>query len=88
MKPIFDHTHPPTVLRVKVTANAKTPCIKKEIEPDGSLLYKVYVTVVAEDGKANKEVLKLLAKDLGVPKSSLVITRGITSREKVIRIKR
>ena len=47
--------------------------------PDG---LRVYVTVVPENGKANAEVQKLLAKHLGVPKSSLTLIRGEKSRDK------
>ncbi|HCI46546.1 MAG TPA: hypothetical protein DFI00_04580 [Rhodospirillaceae bacterium] len=43
---------------------------------------RVYVTVVPENGKANAEVQKLLAKHLGVPKSSLTLIRGDKSRDK------
>lgn len=45
---------------------------------------RVGVTVAPEDGKANKQVLKLLAKELGLPKSALSIARGHSSRDKVI----
>ncbi|MCB1411327.1 MAG: DUF167 domain-containing protein, partial [Rhodobacteraceae bacterium] len=47
---------------------------------------RVYVTVVPEDGKANKAVIRLLAKALGVPKSSLTLIRGATARDKVFRL--
>jgi uncharacterized protein YggU (UPF0235/DUF167 family) len=47
---------------------------------------RVYVTTVPEGGKATKEVAKLLAKALGVPKTSLTLIRGATSRDKVFRI--
>jgi len=46
----------------------------------------IRVTTVPEDGKANKAVLKLLAKALGVPVSTLSVTRGHTSRDKTIRL--
>ncbi len=88
MLDLFDHANPPTTLRVKVTPKAKAERIKKETAPDGTTLYKVYVTAVAEDGKANEAVIKLLAVALDVPKSSVVITRGFTGRDKVIQINR
>jgi hypothetical protein len=52
---------------------------------DGGL--KVKVTSAPEGGKANREVIKLLAEYFGVNKSSIRIIRGETSREKVIEIK-
>lgn len=47
---------------------------------------RVYVTVVPEDGKANKAVIKLLAQALGVAKSRLELVRGASSRDKVFRL--
>ena len=47
---------------------------------------RVYVTVVPENGKANAEVQKLLAKHLGVPKSSLTLIRGDKSRDKTFQL--
>ena len=47
---------------------------------------RVYVTTVPEDGKANKAVVKLISKALGVPKTRLDLIRGATSRDKVFRI--
>lgn len=48
--------------------------------------FKVSVTAVPEDGKANAAVIKLLAHALGVPKSALTLARGATSRDKTFRI--
>lgn len=73
-------------LRVRVTPKASTDRIKVEEQANGERLIRVYVTVVAEDGKANKRVLELLAKELGISKTSLTIVQGITSRDKVIRV--
>ncbi len=47
---------------------------------------RVHVTVVPEDGKANKAVVKLLAQALGVPKSRLVLVRGASGRDKLFRL--
>lgn len=44
------------------------------------------VTVPPEGGKANKAVVELLAKVLKVPKRSVNIVRGETSRIKTVRI--
>ncbi len=88
MLDLFDHANPPSILRIKVTPKAKSERIKKEIAADGGVLYKIYVTAVAEDGKANEAVIRLLAEALDVSKSSVVITRGFTSREKFIQINR
>ena len=87
MPDLFDNDPPPDTLQVKVTPKAKTERIKKEVCDDGTVLYKIYVTAAPENGKANDAVLKLLAKALGISKSSFTITRGHTGRDKVIKIK-
>jgi len=51
---------------------------------DGEI--RVYVTTVPEGGKATKEVIRLLAQALGIPKSRLQLLRGATSRDKVFGI--
>lgn len=68
------------LIAVRVTPNASRAVIKVEA---GQV--RVYVTVVPEGGKANKAVVKLLAKSLGIAKSTLELIRGETSRDKVFR---
>jgi len=47
---------------------------------------KVSVTAAPEKGKANAAVVTLLSKELGIPKSSIEIVRGETTRIKTLRI--
>ena len=72
---------PGAEIAVRVTPKASRNRI---VEENGAL--RVYVTVAPEGGKANAAVIKLLAKALGVPKSSLVLIRGQSSRDKLLRI--
>lgn len=51
---------------------------------DGVL--RVRVTAAPQDGSANQAVVKLLAKQLGLPRSSVALIRGAKSRDKVIEI--
>ena len=44
----------------------------------------VKVTAAPADGKANEALIKLLAKELGIPKSTINIKSGQTSRHKVL----
>ena len=44
------------------------------------------VTAPPEGGKANAAVVALVAKSLRVPRSSVSIIKGLTSRDKVLRI--
>ena len=52
---------------------------------DGDILH-VRVTVLPEDGKANAAVIALLARRLSVPKSTLSIVGGASSRTKIVDI--
>jgi len=47
---------------------------------------KIYLTAVPVDGKANKELIKLLAKELNISKSRINIIRGEKNKEKIIEI--
>ena len=42
------------------------------------------VTAPAEGGKANEAVVRLIAHELGIPKSAIAIKRGSTSRHKLL----
>ncbi|MDO6456639.1 MULTISPECIES: DUF167 domain-containing protein [Celeribacter] len=68
-------------LAVRVTPKASRNVVVVE---DGQV--RVYVTTVPESGKATKDVIKLLAKAMGRPKSALTLVRGTTSRDKVFRV--
>lgn len=75
-------------LKVRVTAKAAHNRVKMEINPEtNQRLFRVYVTVAPEDGKANEAVLKLLAKELNLSKSSLEIKSGHKIKDKIIIIK-
>jgi uncharacterized protein YggU (UPF0235/DUF167 family) len=74
-------------LQIRVTPKAAANKIKVEQQEDGLWLIRVYVTTAPEDGKANKAILELLARHLGLPKSSLTIIRGLTGRNKIVEVK-
>jgi uncharacterized protein (TIGR00251 family) len=54
------------------------------IEKNGVL--KAYLNSPPEDGKANKELIELVAKRYGVSKSSVAVVRGHTSRTKTLEV--
>ena len=73
-------------LRLRVTPRARRNAIAGILEtPDGPAL-KLSVTAPPADGQANAAVLALVAKALGVPKSSLSVITGSTGRHKLIHI--
>jgi uncharacterized protein YggU (UPF0235/DUF167 family) len=51
---------------------------------DGRSVLKVRVRAIADGGEANRAVLALLAKSLGVPKARVRLLSGATSRLKQI----
>ncbi len=74
-------------LAVRVTPKAAANRILVEpAAPGAAPRLRIYVTTAPEDGKANKAVIALLAKALGLPKSRIVIVRGDTGRDKLLRI--
>ncbi|MCT4608368.1 MAG: DUF167 domain-containing protein [Pelagimonas sp.] len=79
---LSDLATPGTTIALRVTPKASRNAITR----DGDDL-RIYVTTVPENGKANTAVTKLLAKALCIPKSSLTLIRGETSRDKVFRIR-
>ena len=48
---------------------------------------KVKITAQPIDGKANKALIEYLSKQLKIPKSSIEILKGETSKEKTVLIK-
>ncbi len=82
-KKFDDHVH----LAIRLTPNGGRDAIDG-IEPDGEggMLLKARVTAVPEKGKANKALIALVAKSLGIAKSSVSIASGDTARKKILRI--
>jgi uncharacterized protein (TIGR00251 family) len=53
---------------------------------NGRAVIKVRVRAIAEGGEANRAVMELLAKALGVPKGKVRVLSGVTSRLKQIAV--
>ncbi|MCI5888922.1 MAG: DUF167 domain-containing protein [Brachyspira sp.] len=70
------------IIRLKISPNAS----KNEIirSSDG---IKIKITAQPIDGKANKCLVEFISKKYKIPKSSIEIVRGETSKEKTILIK-
>ena len=69
-------------LNVKVHPRAKRNAV--EVSDDGAVTIRV--TAAPEKGKANIAAVKLLASRLDLPRASVSIIRGHTSRNKVVRV--
>jgi len=72
---------------LRVTPNASRDAIEgAETRDDGQARLRVRVTAQPEKGKANKAVIALLSKALGLPKSAFCVIAGETARDKTLRI--
>ncbi|QQS43895.1 DUF167 domain-containing protein [Candidatus Roizmanbacteria bacterium] len=71
----------PKIIRVKVIPKAKISGISQVTD-----VLKVKVHAPAEKGKANREVIEILAEYFSVAKSAVILLEGETSSHKVFRI--
>ena len=69
-----------TRLRLRVSPGSR----KTELAGRYGDGWKVRVSAPPEDGRANDAVLALLAERVGLPRRSLAIISGRTSRDKVV----
>lgn len=73
------------LLSIRVTPRSARPGIGEwKADPGGRAYLDVRVAAAPADGAANDEVIRLLAKALGLPKSSLSMVSGQTARLKRI----
>ncbi len=71
-----------TIIQVKVKPNARQTSLQQL--PDGSWL--ATVRSAATEGKANRELIALLADHFRCPKAAVSIKSGAASRTKLIRV--
>ncbi|MBP9050236.1 MAG: DUF167 domain-containing protein [Alphaproteobacteria bacterium] len=72
---------------VRLTPHAAHNAVIGWVQDETGMAYlKVCVTAVPEKGKANETLIKLLAKEWGIPKSAFSILRGETDRHKVLSV--
>ena len=70
------------IIEVKVKTNA----FKNEVKLIDNKKLSVKTTATPEKGRANKQVILLLAKFYKISKNQLEIVRGLKSKNKVIKI--
>ena len=71
------------LLNLRISPNAsKNEIIKSD---DGSI--KVKITAQPVDGKANKALIEFFSKTFKIPKTSIDIVRGETSKDKTVLFK-
>ena len=71
-------------MRISVRVIPRAKLNRVEVQPDGTV--RVHTTTAPTDGKATNDVIKMLAEHYGVPKTSVKLIRGATSRDKVFEI--
>ena len=69
------------IIKVKVVPKSS----KVSIEERGNVLH-VKLTAPPDKGKANKQLIEVLAEHFGVKKSKVKILKGETSHNKVVEI--
>lgn len=70
------------VLQLKISPNASKNAILKD---DTGI--KIKLTAQPIEGKANKALVEFLSKQLKIPKTSIEILRGETSKDKILLLK-
>ena len=71
-------------MKVSVRVIPRAKLNRVEVQPDG--IVRVHTTTAPTDGRATADVIKMLAEHYKVPKTSIKLLRGVTSRDKVFQI--
>lgn len=69
---------------VRITVKVIPKSSRSEILAPRNNALVVKLTSPPVDGKANKDLIRMIAKTLGVPQSSVEILKGHTSRDKIL----
>lgn len=67
------------IVNIKISPNSKRNEIVREEE-----YTKIKITAQPIDGKANKALIEFLSKNFKIPKTSIKILKGETSKEKTV----
>lgn len=73
-------------VRLKVLPRARRDAVDGIVEGRDGPALRVWVTAAPDDGKANAAVIALLARAWRVPKSTIALVQGATSRQKLIHV--
>jgi len=72
---------------IRLTPNAAKDRIRGIVaDAQGNGVLRIAVTAVPEQGRANKAMIKFLAKQWRFPKTSMSVVKGATDRNKVVNI--
>ncbi len=73
---------PPTVLQIKVKPNARASVL----EPSADGIWQAQLKAAPVDGKANEELVALVARHFGCRRSAVTIRSGASGRLKLVRV--
>lgn len=78
-------------LRVRATPRANSNAVRGLVEvpasgADGGMALSVATTAAPSDGAANKQIVAIVAKALGVPRSAVRVAAGATGRVKRVEV--
>jgi len=71
---------------MRIFVTAKTNSQVERVDRLDETHFKVSIKAIPIEGKANQALIKILAKYLGVAKSSVILRSGAKSKQKVFEI--
>ena len=74
------------VLRMRIFVNVKPNARQEKVEKIDETHFRVWIKAPPQEGKANRAVIEVMSEYLNVPKSRLVLSGGLQSRNKVIQL--
>lgn len=75
-----------STITIAANTNAGKNGIQIDYDDNGTLHIRVNTTKTPENNQANEDIIKQLAKALGIAKSRLTIIRGVKSKCKTLKI--
>lgn len=71
---------------MKITVKVKPNAKQSKIEQNSEGIWIIHLKSPPVDGKANKELISVIAKQFNVTKSQVTIKSGLSNKNKVIEI--
>jgi len=71
---------------MRVSIQAKTNKKEEKIVQLGQDTFEVWTTKSPHDNEANMDIVRILSKYFDVPKTSIRLVRGVTSKTKIFEI--
>ena len=69
---------------MKISVKVKTRTSQNKLMRNADGTYAAYLTSSPVKGEANRSLIELISEEFDVPKSSIRIAKGLTSKNKVV----